>query len=240
MIKLKGLTKRYGNGQKGTLAADDITFDIEPGEIFGFIGPNGAGKTTVLKMMTGIIEPTAGSAEINGFDILKNPVEAKQNFIFVPDHPEVFSNISGIDYLKFVADLHGVPRDQMKDRVHKLATEFSLMDDLGSKISTYSHGMKQKLLIISAFMIRPKVLLFDEPHVGLDPHAMKLLKDKMKEFCQSGGTVFFSSHILEAVENLCHRIAIISHGKIVRIGTLEELRADSDKSLEDIFLELTE
>ncbi|MDO4754141.1 MAG: ABC transporter ATP-binding protein [Bacillota bacterium] len=235
MIELRNLTKTYGE----KIAANNVQFTVKPGEIFGFIGPNGAGKTTTLKMMTGIVQPTSGTAVLYGHDILKDPVEAKRKFVFVPDHPEVFSNIKGMDYLNFVADVHGISKTERKARIEKFAGEFGIQGDLGAKIRTYSHGMKQKLLIVSAFMVNPRILIFDEPHVGLDPQAMKLLKDKMKEFCAGGGIVFFSSHILEAVENLCSRIAIINKGEIVRLGSLDEIREGSDKSLEDLFLELT-
>lgn len=235
MIDLQGLTKKYGD----KTAANNVSFRVERGEIFGFIGPNGAGKTTTLKMMTGIIEPTAGTALINGNDIRKQPIEAKKGFVFVPDHPEVFSNIKAMDYLNFVADVHGISKERRKERIEEYAKDFGILGDLGAKINTFSHGMKQKLLIVSAFMVDPSVLIFDEPHVGLDPQAMKLLKDKMKEFCEKGGTVFFSSHILEAVENLCHRIAIINRGDIVAVGTLDSIRNGSNLSLEELFLEMT-
>lgn len=235
MIVLSNLTKMYGE----KAAAGNVSFEVKPGEIFGFIGPNGAGKTTTLKMMTGIIRPTEGTVKISGHDIVNHPIEAKRKFVFVPDHPEVFSNVKAMDYLNFVADVHGVAKEVRKERIEKFAGEFGIYNDLGAKISTFSHGMKQKLLIVSAFMVRPEILIFDEPHVGLDPQAMKLLKDKMQEFCAEGGIVFFSSHILEAVENLCHRIAIINRGQIVRIGTLDEIRGGSEQSLEDLFLELT-
>lgn len=235
MIVLSNLTKMYGE----KAAARNVSFEVKPGEIFGFIGPNGAGKTTTLKMMTGIIRPTEGTVKISGHDIVNHPIEAKRKFVFVPDHPEVFSNVKAMDYLNFVADVHGVAKEVRKERIEKFAGEFGIYNDLGAKISTFSHGMKQKLLIVSAFMVRPEILIFDEPHVGLDPQAMKLLKDKMQEFCAEGGIVFFSSHILEAVENLCHRIAIINRGQIVRIGTLDEIRGGSEQSLEDLFLELT-
>lgn len=235
MIELKALTKMYGDKK----AAYNVTFSVESGEIFGFIGPNGAGKTTTLKMMTGIIQPNSGTAVVGGYDIVSQPIEAKKKFLFVPDHPEIFSNIKGIDYLNFVADLHGISKELRRARINETAAEFSILGDLGAKINTYSHGMKQKLLIVAAFMVRPDVLIFDEPHVGLDPQAMRLLRDKMKQFCDDGGTVFFSSHILEAVENLCHRIAIINRGEIVGIGTLDEIRNGSEKSLEELFLELT-
>lgn len=235
MLELERLTKMYGT----KAAAKEVTFRVKKGEIFGFIGPNGAGKTTTLKMMTGIVEPTSGTALICGQDIRKNPIEAKKQFIFVPDHPEIFSNIKAMDYLNFVADLHGIDKEIRKQRIEEYASEFGILPDLGAKIHTFSHGMKQKLLIVSAFMVNPNVLIFDEPHVGLDPQAMKMLKEMMKRFCAAGGTVFFSSHILEAVENLCDRIAIINRGEIVRIGTLDEIRGGNDISLEELFLELT-
>lgn len=235
-VELVGLTKVYENGK---MAAKNVTFDIREGEIFGFIGPNGAGKTTTLKLMTGMAKPTSGTAVICGKDILKDPIGAKSQFAFVPDHPEIFSNIKGIDYINFVADIYGISKEDRVARYEKYANMFHILGDLGAKINSYSHGMKQKLMIVVAFVIQPPVLIFDEPHVGLDPAAMRILKDLMKEYCANGGIVFFSSHILEAVENLCHRIAIINNGEVIRCGTLEEIKGDSTLSLEDLFLELT-
>ncbi len=235
MVELRNLTKKYGE----KLAARDVSFDIHSGEIFGFIGPNGAGKTTTLKMMTGIIPPTSGDVVLNGCSIVNSPIDAKRKFSFVPDHPEIFSNIKAMNYLNFIADVYRISKKERQERIDEYATAFEIKDELGAKISSYSHGMKQKLMIVSAFMVHPEIMIFDEPHVGLDPQAMKLLKDMMKAFCDKGGTVLFSSHILEAVENLCHRIAIINKGEILRVGTLEEIRGSSQESLEELFLEMT-
>lgn len=236
MIRFEKLNKKYRNGKH---AAIDIDFQVESGEIFGFIGPNGAGKTTTLKMLTGIMRPTSGTAVIAGYDIVKEPVEAKRSFAFVPDHPEVFSNVTGLEYIHFIGDMYDVPKEERMEIAMDLAGRFQLLNDLPALISSYSHGMKQKLLIIAAMVTKPKVLILDEPHVGLDPQSARILKDLMREFCNAGGTVFFSSHVLAVVENLCDRLAIIKNGAIIALGTLAEIKGSREGSLEDIFLEMT-
>lgn len=236
MLSLKNVSKSYDGYKK---AVDEINLEIKQGEIFGFIGPNGAGKTTTIKMITGILAPTTGEIKINGHDIVKSPIEAKRNFTFVPDHPEIFSAISGIDYLNFIADMYDVSVRDRKARIEKFTQAFGIYNDLGKPVNSYSHGMQQKLLISGALLPDPKLWILDEPQVGLDPHASKLLKDLMREHCKSGGTVFFSSHLLEVVENLCDRVAIIHHGKLIAVDTLANITQHSDATLEDIFLELT-
>lgn len=236
MIVFEGLNKIYGGGKH---AAKDLNLKVNEGEIFGFIGPNGAGKTTTLKMMTGLIIPTSGTAKIAGYDIVTQTIEAKKQLAYVPDHPEVFSYIKGREYLEFVADMYEVPQVEAAARRERYINLFNMGADLDEKINIYSHGMKQKLLVIAAFSVNPRLLILDEPHVGLDPHAQRAMKDIMKEHCENGGTVFFSTHVLDTVENLCHRVAIIREGSIIATGTVEELKGNSDKSLEDIFLEMT-
>ena len=236
VLKLSSLTKNY-DGKK--LAVDNINLTVNHGEIFGFIGPNGAGKTTTIKMITGMLLPTSGQVTIDNEDINKNPVQAKTKFTFVPDHPEIFDAISGFDYLNFIGDIYGIPQDVRKKRIEKYTKTFEIYDSLGKAISSFSHGMKQKLLISGALLPNPKLFILDEPLVGLDPRSAKILKDIMREHCQAGGTVFFSSHVLEVVENLCDRIAIIKDGKIIALGTIDQIK-DQDESLEEMFLELTE
>ncbi|WP_243259140.1 ABC transporter ATP-binding protein [Clostridium sp. 'deep sea'] len=236
MLKLSSLTKNY-DGKK--LAVDSIDLSVNHGEIFGFIGPNGAGKTTTIKMITGMLLPTSGQVLIDNVDISKEPVKAKNKFTFVPDHPEIFDSISGFDYLNFIGDIYGINQDIRQQRIEKYAKTFEIYDSLGKAVSSYSHGMKQKLLISGALLPNPKLFILDEPLVGLDPRSARILKDIMREHCQTGGTVFFSSHVLEVVENLCDRIAIIKDGKIIALGTIDQIK-DQDESLEEMFLELTE
>ncbi len=236
MLKLMNLTKNY-DGKK--LAVDGIDLQVEPGEIFGFIGPNGAGKTTTINMITGLLFPTDGQVLINNVDVQQDPVAAKKQFTFVPDHPEIFDAISGFDYLNFIGDIYGVPAELRKIKIEKFTKPFGIYENLGQAINSYSHGMKQKLLISGALLPDPQLFILDEPLAGLDPRSARMLKDLMKEHCAKGGTVFFSSHVLEVVEDLCDRIAIIKNGKIIALGTVDEIRAKS-ASLEDIFLELTE
>ena len=236
MLKLSNLTKNY-DGKK--LAVDSIDLTVNHGEIFGFIGPNGAGKTTTIKMITGMLLPTSGQVLIDNVDISKEPVVAKNKFTFVPDHPEIFDSISGFDYLNFIGDIYGINQDIRQQRIEKYTKTFEIYDSLGKAVSSYSHGMKQKLLISGALLPNPKLFILDEPLVGLDPRSARILKDIMREHCQMGGTVFFSSHVLEVVENLCDRIAIIKDGKIIALGTIDQIK-DQDESLEEIFLELTE
>jgi ABC-2 type transport system ATP-binding protein len=236
VLKLSNLTKNY-DGKK--LAVDSIDLTVNHGEIFGFIGPNGAGKTTTIKMITGMLLPTSGQVLIDNVDICKDPVKAKNKFTFVPDHPEIFDSISGFDYLNFIGDIYGIDQDIRQQRIEKYTKTFEIYDSLGKAVSSYSHGMKQKLLISGALLPNPKLFILDEPLVGLDPRSARILKDIMREHCQTGGTVFFSSHVLEVVENLCDRIAIIKDGKIIALGTIDQIK-DQDESLEEMFLELTE
>lgn len=236
MLNIKGVTKVYSNEKK---AVDNLTLDINQGEIFGFIGPNGAGKTTTLKMITGIISPTNGDIEINSHSIRTDAVTAKKNFTFVPDHPEIYDAVKGIDYLNFIADMYEVSKEDRKTRIERFTKLFQIDDALTQSINGYSHGMRQKLMICGALLPNPKLFILDEPHVGLDPHSAKVLKNLMKEHCEAGGTVLFSSHVLEVVENLCDRVAIIHKGQLIALGTPEEITKDSSASLEDIFLEMT-
>lgn len=236
MLSLKNVSKTYDGYKK---AVDEINLEIAQGEIIGFIGPNGAGKTTTIKMITGILAPTTGEIKINGHDIVKDSIAAKRSFTFVPDHPEIFSAISGIDYLNFIADMYDVPVRDRKARIEKFTQAFGIYNDLGKPVNSYSHGMQQKLLISGALLPDPKLWILDEPQVGLDPHSSKLLKDLMREHCKTGGTVFFSSHLLEVVENLCDRVAIIHHGRLITVDTLVNIKRQRDATLEDIFLELT-
>ncbi len=236
MLRLVDLTKNY-DGKK--LAVDGINLDVSSGEIFGFIGPNGAGKTTTIKMITGMLLPTSGKVFVDNVDVRNRPVEAKKRFAFVPDHAEIFDSISGFDYLNFIGDIYNVSKNLRQKRIEQFTVPFGIYEDLGKAISSFSHGMKQKLMISGALLSKPKLFILDEPLVGLDPKSAKMLKDIMKEHCAAGGTVFFSSHVLEVVENLCDRIAIIQDGRIIAMGTVADIKAQGG-SLEDIFLELTE
>lgn len=236
MLVLKNVSKTYDKKKK---AVDNISLEIKKGEIIGFIGPNGAGKTTTIKMITGIIAPTEGTIEVNGKDISKEPVEAKKNFTFVPDHPTIFDAIKGIDYLNFIADMYEVSMEDRKNRIEKFTKAFQIYDALTQNVNSYSHGMRQKLLISGALLPNPNLFILDEPLVGLDPHSARILKDLMKEHCEKGGTIFFSSHGLEVVENLCHRVAIIHKGRLIACDVLENIKKSKDTTLEEVFLEMT-
>jgi len=236
MLHIKGVTKVYGKGKK---AVDDLNLEVRQGEIFGFIGPNGAGKTTTLKMITGIIASTEGDIFIDGHSIKSDAVAAKKSFTFVPDHPEIYDAVKGIDYLNFIADMYEVSISDRKARIERYSKLFQIDDALLQTVNAYSHGMRQKLMICGALLPNPKLFILDEPHVGLDPHSAKVLKDLMKEHCAEGGTVLFSSHVLEVVENLCDRVAIIHKGKLIGCGSIDEITNNTDVSLEDIFLEMT-
>lgn len=236
MLQVKGVTKVYSNDKK---AVDHLDLEIRKGEIFGFIGPNGAGKTTTLKMITGIISPSEGDLLVDGHSIRTDAVAAKKGFTFVPDHPEIYDAVKGIDYLNFIADMYEVSKADRQARVEKFTKMFQINDALTQPVNSYSHGMRQKLMICGALLPNPKLFILDEPHVGLDPHSAKVLKDLMKEHCAEGGTVLFSSHVLEVVENLCDRVAIIHKGKLIALGTPEEIKKDTTATLEDIFLEMT-
>ncbi|MGM0421095.1 MAG: ABC transporter ATP-binding protein [Bacillota bacterium] len=220
-------------------AVTDLNMEIKQGEIFGFLGPNGAGKTTTLRMITGILAPTEGEIFVNGYNIRNEPLKAKRSFTYVPDHPDIFNSITGIDYLNFIADIYDVSVPERQEKIEKLTGEFEIYDDLGKMINSYSHGMKQKLLISGALLPGPEIFILDEPLGGLDPRSARILKDLMREHCDTGGTILFSSHLLEIVENICDRVGIIKDGHLIACDTLEKIKAKSDSSLEDIFMELT-
>ncbi len=232
MLKIQNLTKTYGDKK----AVDNLSLHIAPGEIYGFIGHNGAGKTTTLKSAVGILNFDEGEMYINGISIKDNPLECKKQLAYIPDNPDLYEFMSGIKYLNFVADIYGVGAAERDIKIKKYADIFALTQDLAQPIATYSHGMKQKLAIISALIHDPKLILMDEPFVGLDPKASHTLKGMMREMCDQGGAIFFSTHVLEVAEKLCDKVAIIKDGKLLRSGTMEEIKGDS--SLEQVFLEL--
>ena len=234
MLKIEHLTKAFGD----KLAVDDLTLHIAPGEIYGFIGHNGAGKTTTLRSVAGIQQFDKGEILIAGHSVRTEPLECKRVLAYIPDNPDLYDFMSGIKYLNFIADVFGVGADERAERIRRWAGEFELTDDLAQPIAAYSHGMKQKLAIISAWLHEPKLILMDEPFVGLDPKAAHILKGMMREHCAGGGAIFFSTHVLEVAEKLCDKVAIIRRGKLVRSGTMEEVRGDD--SLEEVFRELEE
>ena len=234
MLKIEHLTKAFGD----KLAVDDLTLHIAPGEIYGFIGHNGAGKTTTLRSVAGIQQFDKGEILIAGHSVRTEPLECKRVLAYIPDNPDLYDFMSGIKYLNFIADVFGVGADERAERIRRWAGEFELTDDLAQPIAAYSHGMKQKLAIISAWLHEPKLILMDEPFVGLDPKAAHILKGMMREHCAGGGAIFFSTHVLEVAEKLCDKVAIIRRGKLVRSGIMEEVRGDD--SLEEVFLELEE
>ncbi|MDF2629759.1 MAG: transporter ATP-binding protein [Symbiobacteriaceae bacterium] len=239
MIEINAVSKSYGGGTKK--AVDHLSLTVKPGEIFGFLGPNGAGKTTTLKMIVGLLRPDSGSVRINGFDITTQPLEAKRQMAFVPDTPEVYEKLTGLEYLNFIGDIYNVPASQRRERIERFAETFELTGALGERISSYSHGMQQKLVLMSALLHNPPVWILDEPMVGLDPRSAHVLKELMAEHTRNGNTLFFSTHVLEVAEKLCDRVAIIKQGRIIACGTVEELRQNqSGGSLEEIFLELTQ
>lgn len=232
MLRIENLTKRYGD----KVAVDNLSLHIAPGEIYGFIGHNGAGKTTTLKSAVGILQFDAGTITINGTDLKKDPLACKKQLAYIPDNPDLYEYMSGIKYLNFIADIFGVSAEERSARIRELADRLELTADLAQPISEYSHGMKQKLAVIAAWIHEPKLILMDEPFVGLDPKASHLLKQMMREHCDRGGAIFFSTHVLEVAEKLCDRVAIIKQGKLIRSGTMDEVRGDD--SLEEVFLEL--
>ena len=234
MLSIEQLTKRYGD----KTAVDDLTLHIAPGEIYGFIGHNGAGKTTTLKSVVGILPFDSGEIKIDGVSVKTDPMTCKKKLAYIPDNPDLYDYMTGIKYLGFIADIFGIATDQRKERIEKYASMLELKDDLAQSITSYSHGMKQKLAIISAWIHDPKLIIMDEPFVGLDPKASFTLKEMMKEHCESGGAIFFSTHVLEVAEKLCDRVAIIRSGKLVKAGTMDEVKGD--ESLEEVFLELAE
>ena len=234
MLDIQHLTKTYGEKK----AVDDLSLRIAPGEIYGFIGHNGAGKTTTLKAAVGILQFDAGDIFIGGRSIRTDPLGCKRQLAYIPDNPDLYDFMSGIQYLNFIADIFGIPAAERWARIEPYADAFELTGDLGQPISAYSHGMKQKLAIIAAWIHDPKLVIMDEPFVGLDPKAAHLLKSMMRELCDAGGAIFFSTHVLEVAEKLCDKVAIIKGGRLIRSGTMEEVKGDD--SLEDVFLELEE
>ena len=232
MLKITHLTKTFGEKK----AVDDLSLEIAPGEIYGFIGHNGAGKATTLKSVVGIQQFDAGEITIGGISLKENPLACKRQLAYIPDNPDLYDFMTGIKYLNFIADIFGVSASDRQARIQKYADLFELTDDLAQPIAAYSHGMKQKLAIISAWLHNPKLIIMDEPFVGLDPKASHLLKGMMREVCDAGGAIFFSTHVLEVAEKLCDKVAIIKSGKLIRSGTMEEVKGDD--SLEDVFLEL--
>lgn len=232
MLKIENLTKTYGEKK----AVDHLSLHIQPGEIYGFIGHNGAGKTTTIKSVCGILQFDSGEIRIDGISIKEKPIECKRRIAYIPDNPDLYEFMSGIKYLNFVADVFGVTASKRQTQIRKYGDLFELTDDLAQPISAYSHGMKQKLAIISALLHEPKLMIMDEPFVGLDPKASHLLKGIMREICGGGGAIFFSTHVLEVAEKLCDKVAIIKGGKLVKSGTMEEVKGDD--SLEEVFLEL--
>ena len=232
MLNIKNLTKTYGEKK----AVDDLTLHIAPGEIYGFIGHNGAGKTTTLKSVVGILQFDEGEITINGISIKDDPLACKKIIAYIPDNPDLYEYMTGIKYLNFIADIFGVSADDRRERIHKYADMFGLTADLAQPVSAYTHGMKQKLAIISAWIHEPKLIIMDEPFVGLDPTAAYQVKTIMREHCDRGGAIFFSTHVLEVAEKLCDKVAIIKGGRLIRSGTMEEVKGDD--SLEQVFLEL--
>ena len=234
MLKIDHLTKTYGEKK----AIDDLSLHIRAGEIYGFIGHNGAGKTTTLKAVAGILQFDAGEIIVNGKSIRTQPLDCKRDMAYIPDNPDLYEYMTGIKYLNFIADIFGVDAQTRQERIRKYADLFELTADLAQPIAAYSHGIKQNLAIISAWLHDPKLIIMDEPFVGLDPKAAHTLKGMMRELCDAGGAIFFSTHVLEVAEKLCDKVAIIKGGKLIRSGTMEEVKGDD--SLEEVFLELEE
>ena len=232
MLKIEHLTKTYGEKK----AVDDLSLHILPGEIYGFIGHNGAGKTTTLRSVAGILQFDSGEIAIDAIALKNDPLACKRRLAYIPDNPDLYEYMTGIQYLNFIADIFAVPADLRRERIAKYAGLFELTADLAQPVSAYSHGMKQKLAIISAWLHAPRLILMDEPFVGLDPKAAYILKGMMRELCDDGGAIFFSTHVLEVAEKLCDKIAIIKAGRLIRSGTMEDVRGDD--SLEEVFLEL--
>ncbi len=232
MLTIESLSKSYGSKK----AVDDLSLHIQKGEIFGFIGHNGAGKTTTLKACCGILKPDTGRIRIDGIALDEYPIECKRRMAYLPDNPDLYEFMSGIGFLNFIADIYGIPAGARRDRIEKYAEMFELKNELAQPVSSYSHGMRQKLAIISALIHEPRLMLMDEPFVGLDPKATHLLKGIMRDICNRGGAIFFSTHVLEVAEKLCDKVAIIKGGRLIKSGTMDEVRGDA--SLESVFLEL--
>ena len=233
MIEIKNVTKTY-NGEKK--AVDDISFTVNDGEIFAFIGHNGAGKTTTIKSIVGILDFEQGDILINGKSIKKQPIECKKEMAYVPDNPDLYENMKAIDIINFICDMYEVDKAERKERIEKYSKMFEMADSLNDEISSFSHGMKQKVALISALAHNPKILIMDEPFVGLDPKSSHILKEMMRDVCDKGGAIFFSTHVLEVAEKLCDKIAIIKNGRLIKSGTMEEVKGD--ESLEAVFLEM--
>ncbi len=234
MLRIEHLTKTYGDHK----AVDDLSLHIQPGEIYGFIGHNGAGKTTTLKSVAGILTFDKGEIYVNGMSMAEHPIEAKQIMAYIPDNPDIYEFMTAIQYLNFIADIYGVSQADRTTRIKKYGDMFELTDKLAQNVNSYSHGMKQKLAVMGALIHAPKLILMDEPFVGLDPKAAFLLKETMREICDDGGAIFFSTHVLDVAEKLCDKVAIIKQGRLIRSGTMEEVKGD--ESLESVFLELEE
>jgi ABC-2 type transport system ATP-binding protein len=240
MIEIVNLSKSYLKG--AVKAVDNLNLKVKAGEIFGFLGPNGAGKTTTIKIMVGLLKPDSGTITINGFDISDQPLAVKKSISYVPESPEIYERLTGIEYLNFLGDVYSVPGASRKEKIPALLDLFGLSGVMGDLIQSYSHGMRQKLVLVGALLHEPEVYILDEPMVGLDPRSSNNLKNHLRERCDRGKTIFFSTHILEVAERLCDRIGIIHQGRLIACGTMEELRglAEGKETLENIFLELTE
>lgn len=240
MIEIANLSKSYNRGK--VKAVDSLDLQVEAGEIFGFLGPNGAGKTTTIKLMVGLLKPDSGTVTISGHSIAGDPLAVKKTIGFVPETPEVYEKLTGLEYLNFLGDVYGVPGAARKERITALLEMFELSGAVGDLIQSYSHGMRQKIVLAGAMLHEPEVFILDEPMVGLDPKSSNNLKNYMREHCDRGKTVFFSTHVLEVAERLCDRIGIIHRGRLIACGTMAELKglAESKETLENIFLELTE
>lgn len=235
MLKIEHLTKTYSNG---TRAVDDLSLTVDSGDIFAFIGSNGAGKTTTIKAVVGILDFDGGVIEVDGNSVTEYPVECKRITAYIPDNPDLYDQLTGIQYLNFIADIFNIDKKTREERISKYADAFEITQNLGDLISSYSHGMKQKIAVISALIHKPKLLVLDEPFVGLDPKASHTLKEFMKELCAEGSAIFYSTHVLEVAEKLCDKVAIIKGGRLIKSGTMEEVKGDG--SLEQVFLELTD
>ena len=239
MIEIKNVSKSYVKGKK---SVDNLNLDIKDGEIFGFLGPNGAGKTTTIRMITGILDIDEGDILIDGMSIKTSPLEAKKKFGFVPDSPDMFLKLKGIEYLNFMADIYEISKEKRLKKIEEITKKFEIYDELNNQIQSYSHGMRQKIVICGALLSEPKNWILDEPMTGLDPKSSFDLKEMMKSHAKSGKTVFFSTHVLEVAEKLCDRVGIINNGKLVFVGTFEQLkeRFKEEGTLEELFLEITE
>lgn len=238
MISIENITKTYNGSYK---AVDNLNLEILDGEIFGLLGPNGAGKSTTIKMITGVIQPTLGNIKINGISINENPVKAKEQFGYVPDSPDMFLRLTGIEYLNFMGDVYNVESSERKERIKELSKRFGMDEALGDKIQAYSHGMRQKIIVMGVILHKPKVWILDEPLTGLDPKSAFTLKEMMREHADAGNTVLFSTHVLEVAEKLCDKVAIINKGQLIYNGTLQHMKENfrENESFEEMFLELT-